>query len=212
MTVLEADVTLTDFALAIECACFSAWLYQYRATVLGLAFMILFSAVGIAALLGAVVHGFLPDTESPLFKIVWPSTLIAIGLAAFASWVIVARLLFSERATRFIIGAAGLVFALHTAYILLFNQSFGVAIANYLPATFFLLIAFAVTYRRRRDGFLMAGIWGLVLSFIAAAIQQIGIGLHPLYFNHNALYHLIQAIGLFLLFWTARGLVKAPAT
>jgi predicted Co/Zn/Cd cation transporter (cation efflux family) len=58
----------------------------------------------------------------------------------------------------------------------------------------------------------MAGIWGLVLSFIAAAIQQIGIGLHPLYFNHNALYHLIQAIGLFLLFWTARRLVKAPAT
>lgn len=31
---------------------------------------------------------------------------------------------------------------------------------------------------------------------IAAALQQLGAGLHPEYFNHNALYHAIQALAL----------------
>jgi len=32
---------------------------------------------------------------------------------------------------------------------------------------------------------------------VAAAVQQARIALHPNYFNHNALYHLLQAIALF---------------
>jgi len=36
--------------------------------------------------------------------------------------------------------------------------------------------------------------------FAASALQQLHVGLHPRYFNHNALYHLIQGIALALLF------------
>jgi hypothetical protein len=47
-------------------------------------------------------------------------------------------------------------------------------------------------------------------AFVAAGIQQGGIGLHPVYFNHNALYHLVQGIALALIFLAARGLLREP--
>src|SRR5205823_6043329 len=55
------------------------------------------------------------------------------------------------------------------------------------------------------------GVAGLGLIFIAAAAQQARIALHPRYFNHNALYHLIQALALWLLFLGLRRL-HADAT
>src|SRR5207245_2244030 len=47
----------------------------------------------------------------------------------------------------------------------------------------------------------------LVLS--AALLQQLGVGIHPVYFNHNALYHVFQAIALFLFFLGGQWLVGA---
>jgi hypothetical protein len=44
----------------------------------------------------------------------------------------------------------------------------------------------------------------LGLTFVAAAVQQARVALHPRYFDHNALYHLIQAAGLYLVFRGAR--------
>ncbi|MGH9399050.1 MAG: DUF6962 family protein [Thermoanaerobaculia bacterium] len=37
-------------------------------------------------------------------------------------------------------------------------------------------------------------------AFIAAGIEQAGVGLHPVYLDHNALYHVIQAGALLMLF------------
>ncbi len=37
---------------------------------------------------------------------------------------------------------------------------------------------------------------GVVLTFIAAAIQAFELKLHPVYFDHNAGYHVVQALGL----------------
>ncbi len=50
---------------------------------------------------------------------------------------------------------------------------------------------------------------GLLLTFVAAYVQQAKIGLNPQYFNHNALYHLIQAVALGMFFLSARQLTKA---
>jgi hypothetical protein len=38
----------------------------------------------------------------------------------------------------------------------------------------------------------------------AAAAQQAKIGIHPVYFDHNSLYHVLQAIALFMVFLVAR--------
>jgi hypothetical protein len=40
----------------------------------------------------------------------------------------------------------------------------------------------------------------MVLTLVAAVVQQRRIALHPAYFNHNALYHAIQAIALGMIY------------
>ena len=213
MTLLEPDVALTDFALALEAGCFAAWLaWRYALDApLRLPFVGFFAAVALAALLGGIAHGFLPDEQARLYRVVWLSTLIAIGVAALASWAIGARLIFGERTTGRVTAFAALLFGAYVVAVVFVSQSFAVAIVHYLPAAAFLLFAFAYAWRRRRLDFLAAGIAGVALTFVAAAVQHGRIGLHPRYFNHNALYHLIQAFALLLIFLAARGLLKPAA-
>jgi hypothetical protein len=44
---------------------------------------------------------------------------------------------------------------------------------------------------------------GVVLSLVAAAVQQSGVAIHR-NFNHNDLYHVVQAVALWLLYLAAR--------
>jgi hypothetical protein len=55
------------------------------------------------------------------------------------------------------------------------------------------------------------GVTGLALTFVAAAVQQLRIAIHPVYFNHNALYHVIQAGALLLIFVAARFTVTSTS-
>ncbi len=179
VTLLEPDVALTDFGLAIECAWLAAWLLWGAVAERSLRrwFVIFFAAVGLAALLGGITHGFLSDTQSAVYAVIWGSTLIAIGMARLASWAIGGRLLFSESAARRVLVFAAWLLAAFVATVLLGSQSFAVAIACYVPAAAFLLTAFVLIYLRRHRNYLVAGIVGLVLSFVAAAIQQTGTGI-----------------------------------
>ena len=66
-------------------------------------------------------------------------------------------------------------------------------------------------YRRRRLPALRWGIAGLGLTFLAAAVQRLNIAIHPHYFDHNALYHVIQGAGLWMIFLGARCICVCPA-
>jgi len=92
------------------------------------------------------------------------------------------------------------------------TDSFSIAIANYLPSTLFLIVAFFASYRSGAGTPVAIGLSGLVLTLVAAAVQQARIALHPTYFNHNALYHLLQAIALFLIFRAAIFLAPLPTS
>jgi hypothetical protein len=206
MTLLEPAVSLTDFALAIECGLFVVWLSRLGPGPVKPAFVSLFAATGVAALLGGISHGFLPGSDT-----LWRATLIAICAAAFATWLIGARLALPKEYQKFVTIFAALALAAQSAYILFVGESFLVAIVSYVPAALFLLVAFGLAYRRYRARYLLAGIVGVALTFIAAAVQQSGIGLYPRYFDHNALYHLIQGAALLLIFWAGRGLLKSSS-
>ena len=205
MTMLEPAVALTDFALALACGLFAFLLSRQAPAPTKPAFTALFAGTGLSALLGGISHGFVPGSE-----LLWQATLLSISLAALATWIAAARLALPGGLQRTIILFGVAAFVAQSVYILFVGQSFLVAIISYVPGALFLLIAFALAYRRRPSAFLLAGLAGSLLTFVAAGVQQMGISLHPDYFDHNAFYHLIQGIALLLLFHAARGLIKDP--
>src|SRR5262245_2279900 len=122
MTLLEPDVTLTDFALAIECAAFAAWLHRRgESGVLRRYFVIFFAAVGVASLLGGIAHGFLADKQTVVFRLIWTGTLAAIGATAFAGWAAGARLWMSQAAATRVTLVAALLLAAYLFVIAFVN-------------------------------------------------------------------------------------------
>lgn len=210
MTLMEPDVTLTDYGLAIECMVLAGLIYAYGApgNALRFWFTAFFIALGVAALIGGTFHGFFGNQSSLGPTVLWPATLVAIGMAALALWNIGAALILSERVANWIFWGALLVFVAYVLFIVFSTRVFWIAIVNYIPAAVFLFVALLVMYWRNGMTYLLVGVGGIVLTFIAASVQYAGISIHPRYFNHNALYHLIQAVALFLIYWTARVLVR----
>ncbi len=200
---LEPDVTLTDLGLALECAAFAVLLLRDRGAPARRWFAGFFAVLSAAAALGAIEHGFVADKTSSVGAVVWTATLLAVGLAAVAGWGAGARLVLGRRTARGVTSAVAAAFAAYAAVVVLGERRFAVAIAFYLPAALFLLVAFR---RAARRGYarVNAGSWGLALTFVAAAVQQGRVALHPRFFDHNALYHVIQAVGLYLVFRGAR--------
>ena len=212
--ITEPDVTLTDYGLAAECALFTYLLYRWgdRQEPLRTWFILFFGSGGVAALVGGTVHGFFLGTETAGNAILWRATLVAIGVTALAVWGIGARIQFSPGVARWISIVAVVEFVGYGSVVLFITQTFLVAVLNYLPATIFLFTVLFILYTRARERQALVGLGGVALTFVAAGVQQGRVALHPIYFNHNALYHLIQAVALFMIFWSARWFVKARAT
>ncbi len=206
----EADVVLTDYFLAAESALF-AWLLSRQPSIApGLRdpLVLFFAATAAGSLAGGTVHGFFLSDISQVGVVLWRAALVSIGVAALSAWMIGARMLFSPPTAQTIQVAATGVFVVYATVIVAVNDSFWVAVANYLPVTVFLMVAFVAAYRSTRQPAMAIGIAGLALTVVAALVQQFHVGLHPRYFNHNALYHAIQAVALFMIFWTARSLIQ----
>lgn len=161
-------------------------------------FVVFFGATAVASLAGGTVHGFFADS-----KALWRFVLIALGVVSASAWAIGARLLLTDRVAGLVTAAALVELAVYSLLVVFVTDSFSIAIANYLPSTLFLIVAFFASYRSGAGTPVAIGLYGLLLTLVAAAVQQARIALHPTYFNHNALYHLLQAIALFLIFRTA---------
>lgn len=202
ITMLEPDVTLTDYALAVQCAVFLTLVLRRNPPgPLRKWWAVFFASVGLAALIGGTVHGFLPESR-PL----WIATLLALGVTSLAGWMIGSYL----SGLGWLRPMAVALLAAYVGAVLLVTRDFLIAIAMYLPAALFLLATMIATYRRRSDRAVGAAVAGLLLTFVAAGVQQLRLAPHAVYFDHNALYHLIQFVGLWLLFVGARSPSMAP--
>jgi hypothetical protein len=131
------------------------------------------------------------------------------GVTALSAWAIGARLLFSNRIARWVLAAALVQLVAFSLVVLVHSQEFWIALVDNLPAVLFLLIAFGLRFLRQRQPAALLAAEGLALALAAGLLQQLGVGIHKVYFNHNALYHVLQAIALFLFFRGARD-VDAP--
>ena len=209
--ITEPDVTVTDYLLAIESALLAYLLVRNgdQRNPLRPWFAVFFGSIGLAAITGGTVHGFFLDMDTLGYRVLWPLTLVAIGVTALAAWFIGARICFSPRVVGWVSVFAGVEFAAYCLVVLFITHSFSVVVMNYLPAVIFLTAVFSLKLIQARERRVLIGLVGLLLTFVAAGVQQGGISLHPTYFNHNAFYHLLQAVALFMIFWAARWLVTA---
>lgn len=197
MTLHEPAVALTDYGIAALCAFFVVRLRRAGPPP-GLRgwWALFFGAVGTAALAGGTVHAFFPAPGVGQ-AILWRLTLLAIGAAAFAGFALASRKLLAPVPARVLTSATGVVYAAYAAVVLVVTQRFWVAIAHYLPAVLLLGAAFTVEMVRGRPG-AGQGLAGLLVTLVAAGLQQAQVSLCGV-IDHNTLYHLVQALGLWLL-------------
>jgi hypothetical protein len=197
-TIHEPATTITDYILFLEGGLFAFLVFRvldgfdpFRR-----ALCLFLSGFALTAFLGGTVHGFFPDESTTAYQVLWRGTLLALGVTALAGWWMGAALILQRRGGRILSMLAVAGFAAYAAVVLFWDQTYLVAVMHYLPATVFLLIAFALTYFRTRSRAALSGTVGVILTFVAAGIQTAGIGIHPVYFDHNALYHVVQGIAI----------------
>lgn len=204
MILSEADVSLTDFALAVLCGLL-AFRFDHR----NRHWRRFFGAVGLSAFIAGLVHGFffLPSSLGDQF--LWPLSLMLIGYATYQVGAIQVYTLIRvsiykawpwlQRLARLSGRLLFLSFVIYCLVIFFVSQRFWVAVAYYAPfVMIWSLIAILYWVSGWRDcAFSLAMSVGL--SCLAAWAQQARWGIHPIYMSYNATYHLLQGLGLIFL-------------
>jgi hypothetical protein len=102
-----------------------------------------------------------------------------------------------QRAHRAIVAAYAAGFVVVA---LLLSHAFTSIVYFYVPALLLLLIAaWQQAVHHRSVGWLLIAT-GLLTSAGAAILQQVKVAVHPVYFDHNAVYHVVQSIAVLFLY------------
>jgi hypothetical protein len=205
-------VALTDALIALESTAFAVHLAGHRLgrDALRGPFVLFFGATAAASTAGAILHGMTVDRSDPRRSALWRTSLASIGVAALSAWSLALRL---ARPTRHR-GPEAVAAAAHVPYLLYVTRRdapYLVAIVSYLPAA---LVLGGVLTSRLADPEERApatlALAGLGVTFVAAGVQVGRVGLGPR-FDHNALYHSLQAIGMAFLHRSALGFLRGDA-
>jgi hypothetical protein len=207
LVIHDPDVVLTDLALAL----LGAWLGWRLArsprrggmTTSGAVIML---ALASAALWGATFHALFPArTATRAGFLAWIPVILSI-LATSATLLDLFFRVTTPRlpplVRRAIVAAYAAAFA---AVTLLVDASYRTIILFYAPAVvLFLVAATGQAVRTRSAGWTQIAV-SLAISIVAAGVQQARLAIHPRYFDHNAVYHVLQGIALVLLYRGFRG-------
>ena len=199
MTITEPATLLTDYLLAaltiyfaVRVLCVASRSHQLAQRFWAVAF----AAMALAALFGGSWHGFhtgLPPLVGQLF---WRSTTGMIGLGG--ALLLVGTLHatidnpWRDRLVRIALGK-------FLIYLIVVNMydSYAIVIADYAPNLILVLVLSLL--RMKSAPFAVWAVAGILVAFVAAGVQMSEISLHE-HFNHNDLYHLIQAVSFWLLY------------
>jgi hypothetical protein len=160
-------------------------------------------ATAVAAFAGGTWHGFAPEWSAGAAAVLWKTTLFAVG-GASAAMLAGSAVSTLQRPWQGVVLAV--VVSKLAAYLawMAFHDEFRYVIYDYAPALLAVLVLHAAALRRREPGAAWI-VGGVLISFLAAAVQALGIAPHPR-FNHNDLYHVVQMAALVLLARGARDL------
>jgi hypothetical protein len=209
----EPDVAMTDYAVALECVLFLVMMPRGRARPGPPQpwFALFFTSMGAASVFGGTVHGFFLDRQSLGLTLVWPMTLLVMGVTALSIWAMGAALLFSRRGVRWVLVAASIQLGLYSIAVLFLTQEFWLGVVDIVPAMVFLLVVLLLTYWRERHKSLLVAAAGLGLLLLAALLQHLRIGIHPAFCNHNTFFLVLEAVALLLFFRGGRRLIIAAS-
>lgn len=212
VTIHDPDVVFTDLGLAILGVYLGwrLWSAPGRRPLLRTG-ALLMGGLASAALWGAVFHAFFPAGTATLPGfLAWVPVALSIVLAASVMLELSLRLLLPRiqvRVRRSIVATYAVGFAL---VVLLVSESFGSIVYLYTPALLLLLIAAGQQAIRSRDACWTLIAIGLIMSAGAAMLQQAKVAVHPVYFDHNAVYHVVQGIALVFLYFGWRRASSLP--
>ena len=191
----EVVTMATDYLLAATAFAAAMWLWKTAAGTPGRWWAAAFVATGVAAVLGGTSHGYAPVLDKQAHGLVWRLTYVTVGVANFcvlygaALAALSPRLLRAALAIllfRLLVVAAALVALAQFRYVL---YDYAITLAG--------LLALAAALGARGQpgaGWVVAGV---AASALGAVVQLAHIGQGRV-FNHNDLFHVVQAIGIAL--------------
>ena len=186
---------LTDYALAVVCGVLGGLLLKNRQTHYSRGYWaIAFLALGLAAALGGTWHGFPAPvlSRSTLFRL-WTLTLFCAGVASFAMLAGSAYAAAAGGLRLALVAFAAAKLAGFTLWIQA-NQGFIVVILDTGIAMLLVALLHALDRRNAASRWILSGVG---VSLAGALVQAGGLAPHP-DFNHNDLYHVIQAAAMVL--------------
>jgi hypothetical protein len=206
MSVHEPATLLTDYLLA-ALAGWLAWRLRGPTPVANQAVCWWRRTLGLtalSALVGGSYHGFAPNFPAPVAGVWWITTLLIICLLSAAMAMSLVHELVPPARQRPWIGVIAFKLAAFGGAAIT-HPVFVVAIFDY-GLTMLTWGTVALIVRRSWSGWMLAAI---ALSVVAALVQQMRWA-PSLHFNHNDLYHVIQALAL-VCFYAAGAKFSGPA-
>lgn len=207
----EPGVAITDFMLAVECMVFAILLAKNLSGSSSKAsrwFVSMFAFTSLASFTGGILHGFFDSPTKSLHLLFWDITLLAVGAVAVSIFNVAAQLLSTAQQNRKRVFLTTTIASIaYAAYVLTGYRNFLTAILFYLPSTILLTVALVQRYRRQKTNAARCGITGMVLTYIAATVQQVeAFYIEPYILNHNSVYHILLGIAFYFLFRFATSL------
>ncbi|MFQ5606248.1 MAG: hypothetical protein ACE5HS_23520 [bacterium] len=201
MQITEPSTMLTDYVLAIFAIILAARLWKRRQLNVQISVQFwsaAFAATALAALVGGTSHGFVLYLNEAAKVFIWKTTVQVIGLASFfmLAGTIVAST--AGRVKHLLLTSAFLQLAVYAGW-MVFHNEFKYVIFDYVPAMLAIILLQGYAFLKNRDKSAVWMVAGILISFAAAGVQLSGFAIHR-HFNHNDLYHVIQMVGIYLLF------------
>lgn len=198
----DSDVAGTDLALA-GLAAYLGWRLWVGAAGRRLqrTGAVLLGALASAAMAGAIFHAFFPAGTTTLSgSLAWKPVALSIVVAGATMLDLSLGLLLPRLPSRLRWSVVLMYAAGFAAVMILLDDSFTSIVRFYVPTLLLLLLAAARQSVRSRSAGWTLILAGLLLSAGAALLQQARVALHPVYFDHNAVYHLVQTIAVVFLY------------
>ncbi len=198
----DPDVAGTDVALALLAAYLGRRLWRDAAgRRLQRTGAVLLAALASAAAWGAVFHAFFPAGTTTLpGSLAWKPVALSIVVAGATMLDLGLGLLLPQLAPRLRRSVVLAYAAAFAVVVILLDDSFTSIVRFYVPSLILLLLASAWQSVRSHSVGWRLILAGLLLSAGAAVLQQARVTLHPVYFDHNAVYHLVQTIAVVFLY------------